>query len=92
MGKRAVGMPRERHKTLLRAFGRLQRNRHMAEASPTRLFKEPLCAFSTTSLSTVPERARFRHNALNLKWTEQQTCKHAEVFSRGFLDFKGDQW
>lgn len=60
MGKRAVGMPRERHKTLLRAFGRLQRNRHMAEPSPTRLFKEPLCAFSTTSLSTVPERARFR--------------------------------
>lgn len=34
MGKRAVGMPGEWHKTLLRAFGRLQRNRHMAEPSP----------------------------------------------------------
>lgn len=34
MGKRAVGMPGEWHKTLLRAFGRLQRNRHMAEQSP----------------------------------------------------------
>lgn len=57
MGKRAVGMPRERHKTLLRALGRLQRNRHMAEPSPRRLFKELLCAFSTTSLSTVQRRA-----------------------------------
>lgn len=63
MGKRAVGMPRERHKTLLRAFGRLQRNRHMAETSSTRLFKEPPCAFSTTSLSTVPRRARLSNDA-----------------------------
>lgn len=94
MGKRAVGMPRERHKTLLRAFGRLQRNRHMAEPSPTRLFKEPPCAFSTTSLSTGPERATLwpRRTALNPEWPEQPTSKHAEVFSRGFLDFKGDQW
>ncbi|XP_077402381.1 GS homeobox 1 [Vanacampus margaritifer] len=34
-------MPREKHKTLLRALGRLQRNRHMSEAAPRRLFKEP---------------------------------------------------
>ncbi|XP_049597825.1 GS homeobox 1 [Syngnathus scovelli] len=33
-------MPREKHKTLLRALGRLQRNRHMAEAASQRLFKE----------------------------------------------------
>lgn len=32
-----------------------------------------------------------RRTAFNLKRTEQQTCKHAAVFSRGFLDFKGDQ-
>lgn len=58
MGKRAVGMPRERHKTLLRALGRLRRNRHMVEPSPGRVFKERRRAFSTTSLSTVPQSAR----------------------------------
>lgn len=63
MGKRAVGMPRERHKTLLSAFGRLQRNRHMAKPSPRQLFKEPRCAFSTTSLSTVLRRAGWRNDA-----------------------------
>lgn len=87
MGKRAVGMPRERHKTLLRALGRLQRNRHMAEPSPLQLFKERLRAFSTTSLSTVPERARWR----NQTSTNDFNFQHAEIFSRGFLDFKGDQ-
>lgn len=99
MGKRAVGMPRERHKTLLRALGRLQRNRHMAEPSPRRLFKELLHAFSTTSLSTVLRRAagwHQRHNdAHGFHWKPRRAtsflCKHAEVFSRGFLDFKGGQ-
>ena len=51
------------------------------------------CAFSTTSLSTVPRRARTHHYApgFNFNHAEQQVCKHAEVFSRGFLDFKGGQ-
>lgn len=83
MGKRAVGMPRERHKTLLRAFGRLQRNRHMAEPSPTRLFKEPQCAFSTTSLSTVPERARFCHDAL--LWILSELSSKPANMPRSFL-------
>lgn len=99
MGKRAVGMPRERHKTLLRALGRLQRNRHMAEPSPRGLFKERRCAFSTTSLSTAsPRRAGWQQRThytagfrLPTAPRKNKVRKHAEVFSRGFLDFKGGQ-
>lgn len=89
MGKRAVGMPRERHKTLLRALGRLQRNRHMAEPSPRGYLRG--CAAPSAPLRCPPSRGEhpdtprfnFSHTA------EQHVRKHAEVFSRGFLDFKG---
>lgn len=85
MGKRAVGMPRERHKTLLRALGRLQRNRHMAEPSPRRLFKERRCAFSTTSLSTVPTRAGWHRAAPGFNFYHTDWATSFANMPRSFL-------
>lgn len=38
-----------------------------------------------------PEESRLtpRRAGFNFNHAEQQVCKHAEIFSRGFLDFKG---
>lgn len=85
MGKRAVGMPGERHKTLLRALGRLQRNRHMAEPSPRRLFKEKLCAFSTTSLSTVLTKARWLRTRRTADQTPASSSNKFANMPRSFL-------